>query len=267
MESKAARAQCRTPLRCFSNDEDLRIVVQALSGLLRPLRFGRVEAAGKASAGAARCRKDFSIDMLDDSTEPKTPGQAFGGTEAKLRFVLNNVNDLIYALSIEPATGEWKLDFLGDRVFELTGYRPEDFVSSGGPAEGEGLRGQETILVVEDDDDILMYVQEALEDWGYSVLAAPDGPTACTLAAGHDGAIDLVLTDIVMPGMSGVEVARRLASARPGIRIVYTSGYTQGTTLPLGTEDKPGPAFLEKPFSKLDLGRTIRDVLDQPAQS
>ena len=130
--------------------------------------------------------------------------------------------------------------------------------------ETEGLRGQETILVVEDHEDILMFVQEALEGWGYSVLAASDGPTACTLAADHDGTIDLLLTDIVMPGMSGVEVARRLAASQPGIRTLFTSGYTQGETLPLGTRGKHGPAFLEKPFCKLDLGRKIRAVLDEP---
>ena len=131
--------------------------------------------------------------------------------------------------------------------------------------EIEGVGGHETILVVEDQDDVRMFVREALEDWGYSVLAACDGPTACTLAADHEGGIDLVLTDIVMPGMSGVEVARRLAASRPGIRTLFTSGYARGATLPLGTGDKPGPAFLEKPFSKLDLGRQIRAVLDEPS--
>ncbi len=126
----------------------------------------------------------------------------------------------------------------------------------GGPAPGS-----ETVLVVEDEPAVLTLSRRALEAQGYVVLAASDADAALRVVERHGGMIHLLLTDVVMPGLSGRELADRLSAQRPGIRVLYMSGYpgdavVQHGTLPLGS------AFLQKPFSPDGLARKVRDVLD-----
>jgi CheY-like chemotaxis protein len=96
---------------------------------------------------------------------------------------------------------------------------------------------------------------------GYRVLAAPCGPAALELAAEHEGPIDLLLSDVVMPGMLGKELAERLTGVRPATRVLYMSGYAQPVLHSQGTLD-PGVALLEKPFTADDLLAAVRDRLD-----
>ena len=122
-------------------------------------------------------------------------------------------------------------------------------------------RGTETILVVEDEPAVLALSQRALETHGYVVLAASDATTALRLVERHGGTIHLLLTDVVMPGMSGRDLADQLSARRPGTRVLYMSGYPGDAVVQHG-ELQPGAAFLQKPFSPDGLARKVRDVLD-----
>ncbi len=121
--------------------------------------------------------------------------------------------------------------------------------------------GSETILLVEDEDAVRSLARRILERQGYTVLEARHGRDALRIAKGHDGALDLVITDVVMPEMSGSELARRLAAQRPGVPLLYMSGYTDDEIIRRGVLD-PGMAFLEKPFTSGSLVRKVREILD-----
>ena len=129
------------------------------------------------------------------------------------------------------------------------------------PVKVAAARGTETILVVEDEPAVLTLSQRALEAHGYVVLAASDATTALRLVERHGGMIHLLLTDVVMPGMSGRDLADQLAARRPGSRVLYMSGYPGDAVVHEG-ELKPGSAFLQKPFSPDGLARKVRAVLD-----
>jgi CheY-like chemotaxis protein len=96
---------------------------------------------------------------------------------------------------------------------------------------------------------------------GYRVLAADGGPQALALAAGHDGVIDLLVSDVIMPGMLGKELAEHLVDVRPATRVLFMSGYAQPVLASQGTLD-PGVALLEKPFTAGDLLSAVRRRLD-----
>src|SRR5437773_6131039 len=123
-------------------------------------------------------------------------------------------------------------------------------------------RGSETILVVEDEEAVRSLSRRALEASGYTVLAAADGPDAVRLLERYGGPIHLVLTDVIMPGMNGRELAERLVQRRPGLRVLYMSGYPGDAIVHRGALE-PGTAFLQKPFMPEDLARKVREVLDQ----
>jgi len=129
------------------------------------------------------------------------------------------------------------------------------------PAKDRPDRGTETILVVEDEPAVLSLSRRALEAQGYVVLAASDAAAAMRVVERHGGTIHLLLTDVVMPGLSGRELADRLATRRPGIRVLYMSGYPGDAVVQHGALPH-GSAFLQKPFSPDGLARKVRDVLD-----
>jgi len=122
-------------------------------------------------------------------------------------------------------------------------------------------RGDETILIVEDDEVVLKLAVRILSDQGYKVLQAPQGLDAFLICAEHDGPIHLLLTDVVMPKMSGRELAETLISLRPGIKVLYMSGYTDNTITHHGILDE-GTNYIQKPFSVAALARKVREVLD-----
>jgi PAS domain S-box-containing protein len=124
-------------------------------------------------------------------------------------------------------------------------------------------RGTETILLVEDARAVRALAGRVLAAAGYSVLEAGDGAAAEVLAARHDGPIHLLLTDVVMPGLSGSQLAQRIAALRPRIRVLYMSGYTDDAIVHMDVLAK-GIPFLEKPFAPEALTRKVREVLDAP---
>jgi len=122
--------------------------------------------------------------------------------------------------------------------------------------------GRETILFVEDDDGVRGLGQRILEGQGYRVLAAPDGPSAVAVSQRYAGPIDLLMTDVVMPGMNGRQLVEEIVAHRPAIRVLFTSGYTDDAVIQRGVHSDDF-AFIAKPYSPLSLAAKIREILDR----
>jgi len=114
--------------------------------------------------------------------------------------------------------------------------------------------------VVEDEEGVRLLVRDYLRMKGYTVLEAGHGDEALRIARGHAGEISLMITDVIMPGMNGRELAERMAILRPEMKVLYMSGYAEAAVYRKGVLD-PGAPFLQKPFGPPDLGRKVRDVL------
>jgi CheY-like chemotaxis protein len=123
-------------------------------------------------------------------------------------------------------------------------------------------RGTETVLVAEDEELLRRLVTRLLSILGYKVLAAANGGEALLTCQNYTKPIDLLVTDVVMPGMSGRELAKKLTQVRPGLKVLYTSGYTDNAIVHHGVLD-PGTAFIQKPFSASALAVKVREVLDK----
>src|ERR1051325_2254435 len=121
-------------------------------------------------------------------------------------------------------------------------------------AAAEPRRGTETVLVVEDAASVRVVTRQVLERYGYVVLEAPNGETALRLAAKHHGPIQLLVTDVIMPGLSGRQLAGQLAPLRPEMKVLYVSGYADDV--------ESGVAYLQKPFTPQTLARRVRAALD-----
>jgi CheY-like chemotaxis protein len=122
-------------------------------------------------------------------------------------------------------------------------------------------RGSETILVVEDEAMVRDLTLEVLKESGYTVISAERPDDALRISEQNQGPIDLLLTDVVMPGMSGLELAERLKPERPEMKVLYVSGYTADAVARRGMSD-PKTAFLQKPYAPAALVRKVREVLE-----
>jgi DNA-binding response OmpR family regulator len=123
------------------------------------------------------------------------------------------------------------------------------------------VSGSETILVAEDEDPVRHLIRDVLRTHGYEVLMASDGHEALAIAAQHPGPIDLVMSDVVMPGISGLEVVERLSQLRPRARVMLISGYADDAIAAYGVMN-PSITLINKPFQLHELTRRIREVLD-----
>jgi len=121
--------------------------------------------------------------------------------------------------------------------------------------------GTETILVVEDEANLRYLARQFLEKQGYTVIEAADGAVAMQIAVAHEGVIHLLLTDVIMPGMNGRELAQRISEIRPNVKVLYMSGYTENVVGQDGTLEA-GVRLLQKPFNLRDLKTKVREVLD-----
>jgi len=127
--------------------------------------------------------------------------------------------------------------------------------------EQKAKAGTESVLVVEDDPVIKAYVTEVLEGFGYRVVAFPDGRSALSWAESSQSALDLLLSDVIMPGMNGRELAARLAVIRPGVRTLFMSGYAEDVIATQGILEK-GVKLITKPFTVEELAAKTREALD-----
>jgi CheY-like chemotaxis protein len=130
------------------------------------------------------------------------------------------------------------------------------------PTESVAIEpGTETILLVEDEANLRYLARQFLEKQGYRVIDAADGAVAMQIAVAHEGVIHLLLTDVIMPGMNGRELAQHILEIRPNVKVLYMSGYTENVIGRNGTLDA-GVRLLQKPFTLRDLKSKVREVLD-----
>jgi len=142
----------------------------------------------------------------------------------------------------------------------LPRVQEEEQSPASGKLEPDQLRGSETILIAEDEDSLRLLMRGILQRHGYKVLEATNGKDALCISERYEGPIHLLLADVVMPQMSGRELAHRITAARPELRVLYISGYTDNAIIHHGVLD-PNTAFLQKPFSPDALAKKIRLVL------
>jgi two-component system cell cycle sensor histidine kinase/response regulator CckA len=136
--------------------------------------------------------------------------------------------------------------------------------TEGARALASSDRGSETILLVEDEDLVRQVARRILERYGYTVLAAASGQEALALSREHAGPIHLMLTDVVMPGMSGQEIREDLQPQRPEMEVLFMSGHTENAIVHHGVLDE-GTAFIQKPFKHEVLAHKVREILDNRA--
>ena len=149
----------------------------------------------------------------------------------------------------------------------LSLVEPPDAPAEAAPSPGPAGRGHETILLADDEPSLRELFREILEEKGYRVLSASHGLEALRIAANHPHPIDLLVSDVIMPGLTGPELLGRLRLARPGVRALLISGYTADALAPYGGLPE-GVAFLQKPCTTEALARKIRAVLDgKPTRS
>ncbi len=153
-------------------------------------------------------------------------------------------------------------------TFKIYLPRVDGVVEGGKPQAplASALRGNETVLLVEDEAALRLLTKNLLEICGYTVLEAKNGAEALDISQRHAGPIDLLLTDVVMPGISGRVLADQLTQLRPQIKVVFTSGYTGQTVGAHGILD-PGSVFLQKPFTRDALARKLREALGNGQKS
>ena len=137
-------------------------------------------------------------------------------------------------------------------------------IRSQSPIEGRrkpATKGSETILLVEDDEMVRTLVRETLEREGYKVIYSADPVEAQHISENYRGKIQLLITDVVMPKLSGRELAHGLTERRPDMKVLYMSGYTDSAIVNSGILQKE-VSFIQKPFAVRDLARKVREVLD-----
>jgi PAS domain S-box-containing protein len=185
------------------------------------------------------------------TTKPKGQGTGLG-----LATVYGVVKQSGGAVNVQSSPGQGSTFSVYLPAVEPTGEPAR--LPAPAPAAGQG-----TLLLVEDEDALRQLTRELLEDHGFTVLDAANGQAALGLLAGHGGAVDLLLTDVIMPGMSGRELAQRVASQRPGTRVLYMSGYTADVIAPHGVLED-GVLLLHKPFSVEMLLRRVQEAMRAP---
>src|SRR5207247_2434285 len=126
---------------------------------------------------------------------------------------------------------------------------------------GQPQRGTETILLVEDEPSVRTLVRDELRKLGYRVVEAKNGVEACLLATQQAASLQLLLTDVVMPGMGGRELAQHLSVIKPDLRTLFISGYMDDVCIMAGQEEGTS-SFLQKPFTPEVLARAVRSLLD-----
>jgi PAS domain S-box-containing protein len=190
--------------------------------------------------------------MFEPFFTTKEKGKGTGLGLSTVYGIVKQSNGYVFAQS-EPGAGT---------TFYVYLPRVEDSAEALSPAKTQcnETDGSETILLVEDEESVRELVRITLVSRGYRVLEAEDGDAGLRVAESFKGNIDILITDVVMPGIGGRELAKRLLALRPGISVLFLSGYTEDTVI---TQDAPGPAtaFLQKPFTLQNLAKKVREIL------
>ncbi|MBK7947469.1 MAG: PAS domain S-box protein [Deltaproteobacteria bacterium] len=238
-----------------------RLEIETFNHLVRTPQ--RVE-SGVLSPGAyVALRVSDTGTGMDDATRSQifepffTTKGATGGTGLGLASVYGIVSQSRGQIDVASRVGEGST---------FTVYLPtaHEVLIESGPDEPSVIgRGRETVLLVEDSRPVRKLVERTLHRRGYTVLPAESATAALRHCSRHEGPIDLLLTDVVLPRMAGPEIARRAQQLRPGIRVLYMSGFTDETLTQHGLSNS-GPELLEKPFSSAALLGRVRQILDEP---
>ncbi|MGZ3331487.1 MAG: PAS domain S-box protein [Gemmatimonadaceae bacterium] len=202
----------------------------------------------------------MSADTREHAFDPffttKEAGKGTGLGLATVYGIVKQSGGYVWIYS-EPGHGtSVKLYF--PEVSAAAAFQPSEYK----PATKEAARGSETILLVEDEPAVRGLASRILEKQGYRVLSAQHGREAMDIASNETGKIDLVLTDVVMPGMNGRGLVERLSGIRPMMKSLYMSGYTDDDIIRRGFIE-PSKSFLQKPFTSEALLQTVRKVLDE----
>ncbi len=223
-----------------------------IAGKLTPLAPGPYVLLAISDTGTGMS-PEVKAKIFEPFFTTKGPGQ---GTGLGLATVYGIVRQSAGHLDVLSAVGS-------GTTFQI--YLPR---AEGAPAEKPKKsvlqppsRGTETILLVEDEDGVRALTRHVLAACGYTVLDVVDGHEAIALAGSLTGEIDLLITDVVMPGLGGPEVAEQILRRFPGIRVLFVSGHTDDAVIRHGLSEQ-GVNFLQKPFSPPELAAKVRDVLD-----
>jgi CheY-like chemotaxis protein len=181
----------------------------------------------------------------------KAPGE---GTGLGLSTVYGIVKQSSGGIAVESEPGRGTTF----RIYLPRVDAPLGAPGSAPPSAEETLGGTATILLVEDDVDVRALIREVLQSYGYGVLEASDVTDALAIGGRHPAAIDLLLTDVVMSGLSGPELAQHLVAKRPEMKVLYVSGHT-GVVV-----QEQGSSFLRKPFTPTELALTVWKALHDP---
>ncbi len=229
----------------------------ALLGEVTARRHPGVKPGRYAELSVTDTGTGMSPEVLAQAFEPffttKVVGQGTGLGLATVYGVVTQSGGLVEATSAVGAGTTFRV------------YLPliDEPLPRPGDRDTRAPTGRETVLLAEDEGGLRRMTRRVLERCGYTVLEAATGEEAVAVAAAHAGPIHLLLTDIVMPKLSGREVAARVAVARPETRVLFTSGYTEDPLLLQGVESGEMD-FLPKPFTVDALESTVREVLDRP---
>jgi CheY-like chemotaxis protein len=201
----------------------------------------------------------MDVATLDRIFEPffttKERGRGTGLGLSTVYGIVKQSNGYICVQS-EPGSGS---------IFEIYLPRTTDAVAVTAAPDANpcASRGSETVLVVDDQPLLRGVVVSMLEHEGYRVLSAESPEAAFAVAGSHSGTIDLLVSDIILPGMNGRILAEKLQESRPGTKVLFISGYTENA-IPSRGQSEPGFGFLQKPFTREMLTRKVRDLLDCP---
>jgi two-component system cell cycle sensor histidine kinase/response regulator CckA len=199
----------------------------------------------------------MSAEVAEHIFEPFFTTKGLGkGTGLGLSTVYGIVTQMGGSIWVETGPGR------GSTFTVLLPRTEQHAEGAAAPRPATALAGTETILLVEDEAMVRRLARRNLQSQGYTVLEAGDGVEALALAARHAGTIDLLLTDVVMPGISGRELAEQLRQERPSLQVVYMSGYIDDAIAHHGVLE-PGIALVEKPFTAEGLAAMIRAVLER----
>ncbi|MGI5818499.1 MAG: PAS domain S-box protein [Armatimonadota bacterium] len=186
-----------------------------------------------------------------------TTKESTGGTGLGLSTVYGLVTQNSGAVTVYTEVGKGTLF----KIYLPRGDRAGGAAPAATVADIAELRGDETLLVVEDADNLRELIATILSSFGYTVFSAAEGREAMEIEQAHRGAIDMVITDVVMPEISGTELADRLREFSPELRVLFISGYPSERAITVERTDSR-MAFLQKPFSAVQLGRRVREMLN-----